>query len=176
MSIPSMEIIRREDETYVGFFRLSIFAISCSIRAALSMFRSFRLLSRLDGWSWIGDTLSSAIICIRDDVEVDVRRRCCSRSSSSRYLADAVADEMISSAALAKEDVVGMSSGGRIGGPVVCFLELPCRWPGGAYDDGGAAVVREDDAIGEVDDDIIPLFVLPRVRTMGTGLALSSSS
>lgn len=45
-------------------------------------------------------------------------------SSSAWYLADADAEDMISSVALAKDDVERMSSGGSTGGPLGPFI----RW------------------------------------------------
>lgn len=101
---------------------------------------------------------SSSTGCNVDEGTNILRRRLLSSSSCS--FAEAVADEIMSSAALANEDVVGISSGGSLGGPLDSLRE-PSRLPDGVYDEGGPVRVEEVDA-----DNRIPLFVLPRVRVV----------
>ena len=92
----------------------------------------------------------------------------CRLSSPARYLVDADAED-ISSVALAKDDVKGMSSGGSIGGPLpvgVFMRWLFLRPPGTEYDEGGMPL-----------DDVTPLPLLPRTCTVaGKAGGFSSSN
>jgi hypothetical protein len=82
-------------------------------------------------------------------------------------MADADADDMMSSAALAKDDVEGMSSGGSTGGPLEPFFRCPfLRPPDGKYDEGG----------GPLDGDTTLLLLLPRTRTVAGNAGGFSSS
>lgn len=108
---------------------------------------------------------------MRDEVEAPVRdiwRWRFPFSSSAWKITDADADDIMSSAALAKDDVEGMSSGGSTGGP----LEPLFRWPflrpaDGRYEEGG----------GPLEDDIVPLPLVPRTRKVaGNTGGFSSSS
>ena len=106
--------------------------------------------------SWLSS--SGGILAMRDEAEAPAmepwRRRL---SSPAWYLADADAQD-ISSAALAKDDIKGMSSGGSTGGPlsVGAFVGwLFLRPPGTEYDEGGMPL-----------DDATPLPLLPRTRTV----------
>jgi len=71
-------------------------------------------LLRLTGFS-----SSGGISAMHDEIEaraMELKR--CHLSSSAWYLVDADAEDMISSAALAKDDVERMSSRGSTGGPL----------------------------------------------------------
>jgi hypothetical protein len=105
-----------------------------------------------------GLSSSGGISAMHDEVEAPAIEPWCFRlSSSAWYLADADAEDMISSAALAKDDVERMSSGESTRGPLGPFIRwLFLRPPGTEYDKG--AVLLEDDAT--------PPPRLPRTRTV----------